>query len=54
MIVKQKLLFLFLSLIFSISILNSSDTHFSQIITKDDIESSGIVRISEILLLIDD
>ena len=54
MIVKQKLLFLFLSLIFSISILNSSDTHFSQIITKDDIESSGIVRVSEILLLIDD
>ena len=54
MIIKHFFLLLFSYWMVSISGLINSDIAFSQIITKNDIEKSGIVRISEVLLLIDD
>lgn len=52
--IKRSLLISCLLLMSSLFSLDDSTDFFSQIITKDQIKSSGIVRISEILLLVDD
>jgi len=50
---KIKLLFILLIIITTLSGLDKSTNFFSQVITKDEIVTSGIVRISEVLLLVD-